>query len=672
MWHSKQVHPVSAPTLPTPAMSRRAQLKTWLKPLRTYGVVCLTAPFVTGLILAVRSTGALQTLEWMAYDQFVRVSPRAPIDDRIVIVGIDETDLQQLNRYPIDDATLATALDRIRQAQPRAIGLDLFRDFPVAPGTQRLTQILKTTPNLIGIEKRQGSNDDAAVNPSGILQSLGQTASSNAILDGDGKLRRTFLYWTDGDDSIPYIGLQLALMQLEPQGILPETDGDALKLGKTTFPMFASHDGSYVNTDDGGYQILLNYRGPARSFRTVPLRDVLAGKVAPEQMRDRIVIIGVTAESVRDIFYTPYSDNRITTPEKTAGVEIIANVASHVMTAAETGQGNRAVWPDWLEGAWVGLWSVAGVLVAWWVRSPRWSIAAMVGLLGSLTVGSYGAFVAGWWIPVVPPLIGLALSAVVVIGDIANQERRDRAAVMNLFGRYVTPTIAEAIWRDREQLFNQGRLRGQKMEVSVIFTDLKNFSTVAERTDPEVLMDWLNEYMEAMTQVVLAHGAVVDKFIGDAVMAIFGVPIARETPEAIQQDARNAVSCAVGMAVALQRLNQKWEAEGRPTLKMRVGICTGQVVTGSLGSQQRMDYTAIGDTVNIAARLESFDKTIDGGICRVLISDRTYQLVADELDSKGLSAVSIGSVHLKGREQTVDVYQVFYELPLLSGRADTA
>jgi adenylate cyclase len=268
--------------------------------------------------------------------------------------------------------------------------------------------------------------------------------------------------------------------------------------------------------------------------------------------------------------------------------------------------------------------------------------------------------------------MGLALSAVVVIGDIANQERRDRAAVMNLFGRYVTPTIAEAIWRDREQLFNQGRLKGQKMEVSVIFTDLKNFSTVAERTDPEVLMDWLNEYMEAMTQVVLAHGAVVDKFIGDAVMAIFGVPIARETAAAIQQDARNAVDCAVGMAVALQQLNHQWEAEGRPTLKMRVGICTGQVVTGSLGSQQRMDYTAIGDTVNIAARLESFDKTIDGGICRVLISDRTYQLVADELDAKGLSASSIGSVHLKGREQTVDVYQVFYDLPSPRAIADAA
>jgi adenylate cyclase len=293
---------------------------------------------------------------------------------------------------------------------------------------------------------------------------------------------------------------------------------------------------------------------------------------------------------------------------------------------------------------------------------PRWSILTMLGLTSGLAVGSYAAFVAGWWIPLVPPVMALSTSAIVLTGYIANLERRDRAAVMNLFGRYVTSTIAEAIWKDREQLFSQGRLKGRKMQVSVLFTDLKNFSTIAERTDPEVLMDWLNEYMEAMTQVVLAHGAVVDKFIGDAVMAIFGVPIARETEAEICTDARNAVRCAVGMAQALNRLNRKWELEGRPTLNMRVGICTGQVVTGSLGSQQRMDYTAIGDTVNIAARLESFDKTIEGGICRILISDSTYQFVAADLPGQRLNAQTIGSVPLKGREQTVEVYQVFYDL----------
>jgi adenylate cyclase len=653
-----------------PDSSPPSRLKRSLTLLWQQGAVLMTVPVVAGLILATRSVGALQTLEWMAYDEFVKLTPKPAVDDRILIVGIDEPDLQAIKQFPMDDATLAALLEKLKQGKPTAIGLDIYRDFPIAPGSKQLQKLFATTPNLIGVERRRGSSDHYAINQAKILKDNGQTAANNVVLDGDGKLRRGFLYWIDGDDSVESIGLRLALMQLEPQGITPQSDGEALRLGKTTFNLFEANDGGYVNADAGGYQLLLNYRGPAKSFPTVSLLDVMSGKVRPEQIRDRIVLVGITAESQRDIVYTPYSENRITSPERTAGVEIIATVASHVMTAAIDGQGTRQVWSDPVEWAWVVLWSGIGAAAAWWIRVPRWSILTMLGLTSGLAIGSYAAFVAGWWIPLVPPVMALSTSAIVLTGYIANLERRDRAAVMNLFGRYVTPTIAEAIWRDREQLFNQGRLKGQKMQVSVLFTDLKNFSTVAERTDPEVLMEWLNEYMDAMTQVVLAHGAVVDKFIGDAVMAIFGVPIARETDTEIRTDAQNAVRCAVGMAEALDRLNQKWEIEGRPTLKMRVGICTGQVVTGSLGSQQRMDYTAIGDTVNIAARLESFDKTIDGGICRILISDSTYQYVESDLAGQTLSAQSIGSVPLKGREQTVQVYQVFYNLTsTIEGRA---
>jgi adenylate cyclase len=191
------------------------------------------------------------------------------------------------------------------------------------------------------------------------------------------------------------------------------------------------------------------------------------------------------------------------------------------------------------------------------------------------------------------------------------------------------------------------------MTVTVLFTDIKGFSSVAERTDPETLMDWLNQYMEIMVQIVLDHGAVVDKFIGDAIMAVFGVPIAHTTAAEIQADARNAVDCAIAMGQALAALNQKWQAEGRPTIQMRVGISTGEAVTGSLGGKQRMDYTAIGDSVNIAARLESFDKSIEGGLCRILISDVTYAHVEDRV-----LVEPIGKVQLKGRQQETQVYKV--------------
>jgi adenylate cyclase len=636
--------------------------------------VWITTPIVAGLFIGLRSLGWIQSLEWMAYDQYMRLRPQESRDHRVVIIGINEQDLQQVDRYPISDATLAKLIQTVKQQQPRAIGLDFFRDFPVAPGTAQLNQVFKTTPNLIGIEKLGGSHDRSNVRPSALLKQQKQTAVNNIVTDADGKLRRALLYWTtpDGSQSLEYIGLRLAEIYLaaegiQPEGVKPERPRPAnvpeeefyyLKLGKGIFPIFEPNDGSYVNADAGGYQVFLNYRGPSGSFTTLSMMDVLNGKVDPNLMRDRIVLIGPTAESLKDVFYTPFSGNTLTTPEKTTGVEIIANVSSQILSAALEGRSEIAVWSDPQEWAWILLGSLVGALIGWCLRNPRWTVASMITLEGSLLIGTFLLFLQGWWIPVVPPALAMIVSAIALTGYVAALERNDRKLVMNLFGRYVTPKIAETIWSDREQLLANGRLKGQKMSASVLFTDIKDFSTISERTDPEELMEWLNEYMDAMTQVVFKHSAVVDKFIGDAVMALFGVPIPRTTPKEVAEDAISAVNCAIGMGRALEELNRQWAEQGRPQIQMRVGISTGTVVTGSLGGKQRMDYTAIGDTVNIAARLESFDKSIDGGVCRILISDATYMLLQGSFPAK-----AIGSVQLKGREQPTEVYQILSLMP---------
>jgi adenylate cyclase len=627
--------------------------------------VWITAPSIAGLILLSRALGYLQPLEWMAYDQFVRRRPTPPAETRIVIIGVNESDLEQVQRYPLDDATLAQLLNRVKAQQPRAIGLDFYRNFPVEPGHRDLVQVFNSTPNLRAIEKPRGIADQAAVLPPPELKAKGQTVINNVVNDGDGKIRRALLYWTpDNSDPIPGLGLSMAQLYLEKQGIEAEpapNNPEHLKLGKGIFPPFEANDGGYVKADAASYQVLLTWRGKAKTIPTVSMMDVLNGK-GPD-LRDRIVLIGPTAESLKDFFYTPYSDDTITTPEKMPGVEVQAQFASQILDAALAGKPGIRTWSDPQEAAWIFLWSVVGAALGWWVRVPRWSVAGMALASGGILGLGYGAFLAGLWIPVVPPILALAGAATVLTGYVSNLERQDRATVMNLFGRYVTPSVAEAIWRDRDQMLKQGKLRGQKMTVSVLFTDLKNFSTIAEHTEPDALMDWLNEYMEAMTQVVLDNDAVVDKFIGDAVMAVFGVPIARTSAAEIQIDAQNAIKCAVEMAAALAKLNHKWASEGRPTLQMRVGIATGTVVTGSLGGKQRMDYTAIGDTVNIAARLESFDKSIEGGICRILVSETTYQLAQEQLIARHCQAKSIGSVQLKGREQSTPVYQIFYPKP---------
>lgn len=647
--------------------------------------VWTVAPGVAGLVILLRLLGFLQAWEWAALDQYFRWRPREPVDERVLIVGISETDLKNVGQWPIPDNVLAELLKKIKAQNPRVIGLDLYRDLPVLPGHDELVNVFETTPNLIGIEKINEQDPSASVAPPPVLDQLGQVGFNNVVIDADGKLRRSLLYMVKNDQPTISFGMRLALMYLEEQDIISkpsQTNPLIFHLGKGTFQPFQANDGGYVDelefyigelkflaapwvtlpADDRGYQILLNYRGSARTFPRVSLTEVLEDRIPPDLMRDRLVLIGATATSLNDFFYTPYSGDTIATQERTPGIEVQANMISQLLSSALEGRSGLKTWSEPIEVVWIFLWSLTGATLCWVLRDagglakllPRWTVISLLFALVGLVGSSYLAFIiSSWWIPVIPPALALLGAATATTGYIANFEREERHTVMNLFGRHVTKQIAEAIWRDREQLLKEGRLRGQNMTATVLFSDLKGFSTVAENMGSEVLMAWLNQYMDAMAGTVLDHGGVVDKFIGDAVMAVFGVPIKRTTSEEIDQDAIAAVNCALAMAQKLQALNQEWQRQGYPQTAMRVGIATGDVVTGSLGNAQRLDYTTLGDSVNVAARLESYDKTLDGGICRILINEETYQHLHNQFPTK-----QIGQVRLKGREQLTAVYQI--------------
>jgi adenylate cyclase len=619
--------------------------------------VWMTAPGVAILVVALRFAGVLQPLEWLALDALFQLRPLESQDKRVAIVGITEADINSLGQWPISDAVLAEAIAKLKQHEPAAIGLDLYRNLPVPPGHERLVELFESTPNLIGIEKAVGDDVGEAVAAPTVLQQLNQVGSNDVPQDGDGKIRRAVLFLKTPDGRfLESLGLKLAWLYLAQQGVTPEAaaiNSRWMQLGNAVFREFEANDGPYVGADDGGYQILLNFRGGAGSFEIVSLSDLLSGKLPPDWGRDRVVLIGPLAVSLNDFFETPYSFNFISSPQRMTGVEIQANLTSQIISAALDDRPLIRVWPDRYEVAWIVAWCAVGAIASWSLgRIAR--IVVIVPLLAvGLTAGCFWLFLQGWWIPLAPPLLGLSASTIAIVAYIANQEREDRQLVMNLFGRHVTPQIAEAIWRDRHELLKEGRLMAKKVQATVLFTDIKNFSSLAEESDPETLMLWLNEYMEEMAGLVLAHGGVVDKFIGDSVMAVFGVPIPRSTPEAIAADAVAAVTCAVDMAKKLRSLHRKWHAEGRPIVNMRVGISTGTVVIGSLGSAEREDYTTIGDSVNVAARLESYNKEIDGGICRILIGEETYVHVEGKFPAQYL-----GSVMLKGRQKPVRIYQV--------------
>ena len=254
-------------------------------------------------------------------------------------------------------------------------------------------------------------------------------------------------------------------------------------------------------------------------------------------------------------------------------------------------------------------------------------------------------------------LVGL-VSASLSEAYLSSLERNERQYLMDIFSRQVSPDVAEEMWRSREQFLESGRLKPRLLTATILFTDLHNFTPVAEQLSPPELMDWLNLYMDRMAGLVMQHGGVVDDYFGDAIKANFGVPIVRQDEHAIDEDARHAVRCALAMGVALEQMNRDWEAAGLPHISMRVGIATGEVVAGCLGSTQRMKFTTLGDVVNTAARMETYGKddpavTAPDAISRVLISEETARRIGD-----GFVTTVVGDLRLKGKASSVRVYRV--------------
>ncbi len=442
--------------------------------------VLLAATGVTVSILVLRLLGWLQVWELGMFDRFMTLRPPETKDDRILIVGINEADLRKIGRWPVSDAVLAQAIAKIEQAQPKAIGLDLFRDLPVEPGYAELQRIFQNTPNLIGVEKKVGDTYSATVAPPPLLKQQGKVGLADAVLDPDGKLRRGLLYLTDADGTFhESLGLRLALIYLAARNIEPEAGvNHQLKLGKATFRQFKTYDGGYVEADDGGYQILINWRGPARSFTTVSLTQILENQVAAHLIRDRVVLIGSNATSVKDVIFTPYSINSgAYMPEHMTGVETQANLTSQIISAALDGRSAINYWDEWLEWVWIWGWAIGGAALSWTLRSP-FAIATVISFAGAgLTTVCYLAFVAGWWLPIVPTSMTLAGAAIVVMAY-KNQSLHHRNRQLQALA--TVDSLTELANRRRfDEYLNQEWLRllreGGGRSLALILGDIDRF-----------------------------------------------------------------------------------------------------------------------------------------------------------------------------------------------------
>lgn len=389
---------------------------------RQYRSIFIITPSVAIAVLAGQSLGLFNLVEWKFRDQLFRLRSAPQRAESVVVVTIDEADIQSVQKWPIPDWALAELLTKIRAQNPRAIGLDLYRDLPEGAGYAKLAKVFQTTPTLIGVEKITGDR----VNPPPELKKLGQVGLADLVLDGDRHVRRALLTAEDSKDKgnlKASLGTSVALKYLEKAGITLESIDAAqqkFQLGQATFTPLQDQEAGYGENDLGGYQIILNWHGDETAFPTVKMRDVLAGKVPTALMRDRMVLIGSIAPSTNDFFGTPYSSSWFSARSPTPGVVIHANIAYDLVQGAKLGRVNMRGFSAVERSLWICLWALVGATGSWGLASWRQGqripggkiLWATIGTTGGLMGASYGLFLGGLLLPLTPALAAFISSVI--------------------------------------------------------------------------------------------------------------------------------------------------------------------------------------------------------------------------------------------------------------------
>lgn len=412
----------------------------------------LTAIATAGCVLGVRFLGLLQPFELAAFDLFIQQRPSDSPDPRIVLVTIDDPDIEAMGSWPLSDADMAAMLDKIRGYNPRLIGLDIYRDISVGTGSTALNRIFETTPNLIGIEKLADSNS-LGVNPPETLDALGQVGFNNVILDVDGRVRRSILFWRVEDEIHRSFALQLALAYLETEERGMEIRSEpphSIMLGGTALPALKPSSGSYVGVDAGGYQILHLPRQHPQPFRSVSLTQLMAGEVEAEFFRDRIVLIGSTAASLKDFFLTSHTDSFGGSARSISGVELQGLFVSQLLGVALNGRSPMRVLNEPIEIIWISGWAVLGVGMSWKLRRSKRVIWLVLAVSAGLIGGCFLAFLGHWWMPLVPSLLTLwggSLSIMLHTAYLQEELRKSKE-----FLQSVIDTIPDPVFvKDRSQ-----------------------------------------------------------------------------------------------------------------------------------------------------------------------------------------------------------------------------
>ena len=659
----------------------------------------------TTLALAAALIPFVQTLEWKLYDQQVRwaADPTAARRD-IVVVRIDERSLRELEpfvgRWPWPRLIHAKVVEFLSRGGAKAIVYDVQlteRDrrlaFDVggetwsgAESDRALAEAVARAGNVVlladvtfeGLTAGNAPGNDADAGSGGAAAALppyrlddtvearpvlalpyaelarsGRAIGHNMlVLDPDGPVRRHVPFVRIGSLVVPSLPVAAAMFV---QGVTPERvalDGDGIRLGSQVLPVTLdvlprfSGESTDAGASRTSRRALIDFRGPAvlpdgrttvyREYSALDLvqaseqiAEGLPPVVDPSVFRDSLVVVGVTAAGLHDVFTTPFASGG-----KMTGALVHASIIDQVLSSRFIRPAGRAA--RW--GVLLACCLVTGLAFTW--LPVRW--AGAIAALGAalLVGGAQWKFRQGLWLPVGGGLVGMALAATGGLAFKYFVEGREKRLVKRLFSRYLSRDVYEQLLANPAL----AELGGARREMTVLFCDIRGFTSLTERGAPEAVVAQLNEYFTRMVDVVFAHRGTLDKFVGDLVMALFGAPLDDA------EHADHAVAAALRMVAALEDLNRTWSAEGRSTFGIGIGINSGEMIAGNIGSERIRSYTVIGDAVNLGARLESLNKE---HATSIIISESTAGRLRTGYDLRPL-----GTVIVKGKTQPVAIFEV--------------
>ena len=638
---------------------------------------------VATVLVGLRGTYPAQSAELKTVDwRFRTLHDPARADSAIVIVDVDNLSLDdlrpQFGRWPWPRGAWVKVIRYLASGGARAIAFDFtfpdsdradprgdsaFVAEERAAGNVVQTMFLQPVADTVEARRQAAFREDTAqlrrlrdfgFDPAGLPPAAGflePLLPYRGLLDGaravgdinftpdpvDGTARRSPLVWWFRGRAYPTLGLAAAMV----------ADSARFGRGPTGWSTAAVRFGTVEVPQDGGAMLLKwrgGYRDPSRkdhpeTYRVIPIAQVVHSydqlafgetpEVPIETFAGKVVFIGASGAGLFEARADPFGPND-------PGVLIHATVADNLLT----GDFLRRARPSWNVAATVLAALLAGVAASF-IASVWWSVAAGIVLAAAYLGLAFALFGSGVWLDAAAPALAIVLTFTGGMAANYFTEGRHKRQIREMFSKYVAPEYVAQLAEDPSKI----ALGGRRAELSILFSDIRGFTSISEKLEPHEVIEFLNEYLSLMAGIVKEKGGTLDKFIGDAVMAFWGEPV--HHPD----HADRACDCALAMQATTARLAERWVAEGKPDIHIGVGINTAEVVVGNIGSvEHKLDYTVIGDGVNLASRLESANKEFKTGI---IISEFTVAKLGDRFGVRPL-----GDVKVKGKERPVTIYEL--------------